>query len=84
MVNRIQDWWILIPFGNRVYHLPNSDSFNEKQPREPETKIQNRFEDMNPNFRAKFSNQENRNAFLDVLFVSGIFHWNVENNPKLS
>ena len=50
MVNRIQDWWILIPFGNRVYHLPNSDSFNEKQPREPETKIQNRFEDMKSQF----------------------------------
>ena len=50
MVNRIQDWWILIPFGNSVYHLPNSDSFNEKQPREPETNIQNRFEDMKSEF----------------------------------
>ena len=38
----------------------------------------------NPNFRLEFSNQENRNAFPDILFVSGIFHWNVENNRKLS
>ena len=46
MANRIQDWWILIPFGNRVYHLPKSVSFNEKRPRKPETDIQKRFEDM--------------------------------------
>ena len=46
MVNRIQDWWILIPFGNRVYHLPKSVSFNEKRPRKPETNILKRFEDI--------------------------------------
>ena len=38
--------FILIPFGNRVYHLPKSVSFNEKRPRKPETDIQKRFEDM--------------------------------------
>ena len=46
MVRRIQDRLILIPFGNRVYHLPKSVSFNEKRPRKPETDIQKRFEDM--------------------------------------
>ena len=45
MANRIQDWWILIPFGNRVYHLPKS-----KRPRKPETNIQKRFEDMKYEF----------------------------------
>ena len=30
MVRRIQDWLILISFGNRVYHLPKPISFNEK------------------------------------------------------
>ena len=46
MVRRIQDWLILIPFGNRVYHLPKSVSFNEKRPRKPETNILKRFEDI--------------------------------------
>ena len=46
MVRRIQDRLILIPFGNRVYRLPKSVSFNEKRPRKPETDIQKRFEDM--------------------------------------
>ena len=51
MVNRIQDWWILIPFDNHVYHLPKSVSFNEKRPRKPETNIQKRFEDMKSEFQ---------------------------------
>ena len=46
MVRRIQDLLILIPFGNHVYRLPKSVSFNEKQPRKPETDVQKRFEDM--------------------------------------
>ena len=46
MVRRIQDGSILIPFGNRVYHLLKSVSFNEKRPRKPETGIQKRFKDM--------------------------------------
>ena len=50
MVRRIQDWLILIPFGNRVYHLPKSVSFNEKRPRKPETNIQKRFEGMKSKF----------------------------------
>ena len=40
-------------------------------------------EDMKSEFRLEFSNQENRNAFSDVPFVSGIFHWNVQNKPKM-
>ena len=40
MVRRIQDWLILIPFSNRVHHIPKSVSFNEKRPRKPETNIQ--------------------------------------------
>ena len=50
MVNRIQDWWILIPFGNRVYHLPKPVSVKEKRLRKPETDIQKRFEDMKSEF----------------------------------
>ena len=50
MVRRIQDWLILIPFGNRVYHLPKSVSFNEKRPQKPETDIQKRFEDVKSEF----------------------------------
>ena len=85
MVRRIQDWLILIPFGNRVYHLPKSVSFNEKRPRKPETNIQKRFEDMKSEFPPGiFQQGKYANAFSDVPFVSGIFHWNVENNPKLS
>ena len=53
MVNRIQDWWIFIPFSNRVYLLPKSVSCNEKRARKSETNIQKRFEDL------EFSNQEN-------------------------
>ena len=59
MVNRIQDWWILIPFGNRVYHLPKPVSFKEKRLRKPETNIQKRFEDMKSEFSPGFSNKEN-------------------------
>ena len=36
----------------------------------------------NPSFRLEFSNQKKKmNAFSDVPFASGIFHWNVENSP---
>ena len=84
MVNRIKGWWILIPFAIRVYHLPKSVSFNEKRPRKPETNIQKRFEDVKSEFPPGVSNQENRNVFSGVPFVSEISHWNVENNPNLS
>ena len=47
---RIQDWWILIPFDNRVYHLSKSVSFNAKRSRKPETNMQKRFEDMKSEF----------------------------------
>ena len=50
MVRRIQDRLILIPFGNSVYHLLKSVSFNEKRPRKPETNIQKRLEDMKSEF----------------------------------
>ena len=68
----------MIPFGNRVYHLPKSVSFNEKRPRKPETDIQKRFEDMKSELPPE-SFQPGRpgkwaNAFSDVPFVSGIFH----------
>ena len=82
MVNRIQDWWILIPFGNRIYHLPKSVSFNKKRPRKPENNIQKRFEDMKSEFPPRiFQPEKKMNAFSDVPFASGIFHWNVENSP---
>ena len=58
MVSRIQDWLILIPFDNSVYHLPKSISFNEKRPRKSETDIQKRFAEIR-NFRLEVSNQEN-------------------------
>ena len=50
MVNRIQNSWILSPFGNRFYHLPKSVSFKEKRLQKPETNIQKRFEDMKSEF----------------------------------
>ena len=54
MVSRIQDRLILIPFGNGVYHLPKSLSFNLKNvPRKPETNIQKRFEDMKSEFPSR-------------------------------
>ena len=59
MVRRIQDWLILIPSGNRVYHLPKSVSFNEG--RESLRLIFKKgWKTWKPNFRLKVSNQEDQ------------------------
>ena len=47
--------------------------------------FKNTFEDMKSEFPPGiFQQGKYANAFSDVPFVSRIFHWNVENNPKLS
>ena len=54
MANRIQDWWILIPFGNRVYHLPRSVSFNENRPQSVKLIFKKGLKTWYPNFGLVF------------------------------
>ena len=74
----------MIPFGNRVYHLPKSVSFKEKRLRKPEDNIQKRFAEIR-NFRLEVSNQENNRMLFQTFRLFQEFSTETPKaTPKLS
>ena len=66
MVDRIQDWRVLIPFDNRVYHLPKLSQFRLTKNGRKSLKLifKTGLKTWNPNFGLEVSNQENRECLL--------------------
>ena len=58
MVNRIQDWWILIPFGNRVYIWLSQFRLRKNGCESLKPIFKKGLKTWNPNFRLEFSNRE--------------------------
>ena len=64
MVNRIQDWWILIPFGNRVCICLSQFRLRKNGCESLKLIFKKGLKTWNPNFRLEFSNQENNRMYL--------------------
>ena len=59
MVNRIQDWWVLIPLGNRVYDCLSQFRLMKNDRESLKLIFKKGLKTRNPNFRLEVSNQEN-------------------------
>ena len=59
MVNRIQDWWVLIPLGNRVYDCLSQFRLKKNDCENLKLIFKKGLKTRNPNFRLEVSNQEN-------------------------
>ena len=70
MVSRIQDWRILIPFGNRVYDCLSQFRLMKNGRESLKLIFKKGLKTWNPNFRLEVSNQENsRMPFQKFRFL---------------